>query len=121
MAPLTRVMEKNPITGKKQKINVPIIVRFQRISKLLQDDSEQARKYKKKLLGSSVVEVSTVLYDEIDLISSAGLITIYPEWEHWDIHTKAKIMAYQSLKSMIEIISRHDEYQKENLEKLGKK
>lgn len=119
LAPLTEVTEFVEGTNWKVVKMAPIQFRYQRLMKLLDDDSERTRKYKSELFGSATPVVTPDLYQMISL--GQKLVGNYMIFLHIPIHERAQMIAYYLLNNMVEVVQRHDDLQQKKRDKIANK
>lgn len=97
----------------KHNRKVPITDVFEDILTIINRDTQQAKEYKKKLLGNSIIESAPDEYWELGMIRSLGLLP--DQWGNLDLHTRAKIRAQFQLSNMAEIIKHHYELREQGI------
>jgi hypothetical protein len=112
------VSESDPLTGAKRKFKVSILVRWEKLQKLLSGTDERVRRYKEELFGSAVVEEFPDEYNELNVIKKAGSWVDFYKFKELPIHLRAKLMAHTYLESIVEILQRHDSLQKQKIRQM---
>lgn len=101
--------------SERHKRNIPVLDIFEDISLLINQDTDKAKAYKKKLLGETVIVGAPNDYWDIGLTLEAKIPL--DQWEKMDIHTRAKIQARTQLHNITEIIKHHYELMAEARER----
>lgn len=116
MSPIVSMSEIDPKTGRRVKSKAPLIVWWKRFEEnVLLPEGTSYDNYREQLFGAGYVEYSPALFTELSIIKDWGQ---NPQsfWE-LDIHTRAKIVAHNTLKTMLEIRQHHMQLMKERREK----
>src|SRR5690606_22504840 len=91
------------VESKRYKRKIPIYDYYEDVIELINRDSDQARAYKKKLLGNSVIAEATPEYWDTSLFLSLEGAVSYPDWTSLPIHERAKIRAIIHLRNMADL------------------
>ena len=119
LSPTTLIRETIPGTTQQREVQVPISVRYNRIMKILEGNSDAVLKYKEELLGSTTDIDSPDTYTLISLAKSLNLT--WTEFKAIPVRDRAMMIAHHYLDSMIEVIRRHDSLQRQKMEKFQNK
>ncbi len=106
-----------------RKIMVPVSERYDRIMKLLENQSDSVQKYKEELIGSSTDMDYSDTYSMIGI--GKELAGSYEEflamiYDPHRIRIAAKLIARNQLHNMVELVQRHDTLQRQKNEKFQK-
>lgn len=111
------------VNSPRYKRKIPIYDYYEDVMELINRDSDLARAYKKKLLGSSVIAEAPPEYWDTSLFLSLEGAVSYQEWQSLPIHERARLRAMIHLRNMADLLERHEKEMEEEREKVmnGKK
>lgn len=106
------------IYSRKYKRNLPVLDVYAYIKVLIwpNPDTERAEAYRKELFGPSAVKGAPDEYYDMDYVVQY----CQGDWQCWEdmpLDSKARLIAYSSLKNMADVISRHYEYMDDKIKK----
>ena len=75
------------------------------IMEMIGVDDDRAAEHRKKVLGETCLTEAPSEYHILGLVLDLNIPL--PEWNNYDVHDQAKILARQYVKGMVEIIDNH--------------
>lgn len=98
---------------------------YEEVSEILYPDKESTpkeqydlkMKLRKEVLGESALRSAPGEYWDVGFLIEKGIPL--SEWETWDIHHKAKVLAQRYVSNMVEVIDAYYRHQDREREKQG--
>lgn len=120
MSPTTMLLQTNPANGAKLRLEVPILIRWEKLQKLLSGKDKRIDAYRRELFGSDIIETSPDEYQHYGILEKLNLLHMGGTFEELPIRERAKIYAYLYLKNIVDILDRHTQLQEKNIKGLAK-
>lgn len=117
------------VHNRTRGIQEPLIDRYNRFyDKFIYDDNlekglppdPKKAAHAKKIFGESF-DLISYSPEEYSILSTALSLGSYYEWRQLSLHEQAKLIAHKRISNMIDVLERHIEINKQNLENLNSK